>query len=72
MCRTCTPITEQYRLVIDCRQDGLSDARWCQENGIHSSTFYNWVNNLHKKGCEISPLLARKNFFRSQTKMWCM
>lgn len=55
MRRSCTPIAEQYRLVMDCRQSGLSDARWCQENGIHPSTFYNWVNRLRKKGCEIPP-----------------
>ena len=26
---------------------------WCEENGIQPSTFYNWVNRLRKKGCEI-------------------
>ena len=44
MRRPRTPIADQYRLVMDCRQSGLSDARWCQENGIHPGTFYNWVN----------------------------
>ena len=53
MRRPRTPIADQYRLVMDCRQSGLSDARWCQENGIHPGTFYNWVNRLRKKGCEI-------------------
>ena len=54
-----TPIAEQYRLVMDCRQSGLSDARWCQENGIHPGTFYNLVNRLRKKGCGVCGLGAR-------------
>ena len=52
MRRLCTSPAEQYRLVLDCRQSGLSDTRWCEENGIQPSTFYNWVNCLRKKGCE--------------------
>lgn len=55
MRRPRTLIAEQYRLVINCRQSGLSDARWCQEKGIHPGIFYNWVNRLRKKGCELPP-----------------
>lgn len=50
MRRPRTSPEEQYRLVMDCRQSGLSDARWCEENGIQPSTFYNWVIRLRKKG----------------------
>ena len=55
MRRPRTSPEEQYRLVMDCRQSGLSDARWCEENAIQPSTFYNWVTRLRKKGCEIPP-----------------
>jgi len=48
-----TPISEQYRLVMEARQSGLSDAEWCRQNGIASSTFYNWTVRLRKRGCEI-------------------
>lgn len=27
---------EQYRLVMECRQSGLTDCDWCGENGIVS------------------------------------
>lgn len=53
---------EQYRLVMDCRQSGLSDARWCEENGIQASTFYNWVSRLRKKGCEIPAPASREDY----------
>lgn len=53
---------EQYRLVMDCRQSGLSDARWCEEHGIQASTFYNWVTRLRKKGCEIPAPAGRDDF----------
>lgn len=57
-----TSPAEQYRLVMDCRQSGLSDSRWCKENGIQASTFYNWVNRLRKRGCEIPPPASKEDF----------
>ena len=62
MRRPRTSPAEQYRLVMDCRQSGLSDARWCEENGIQPSTFYNWVTRLRKKGCEIPPPASKEDF----------
>ena len=61
MRRPRTSPEEQYRLVMDCRQSGLSDARWCEENGIQPSTFYNWVTRLRKKGCEIPPPTSKED-----------
>ena len=57
-----TPIQEQYRLVMDCRKSGMSDARWCEENNIHTSTFYNWVARLRKRGCEIPAPAGKADF----------
>ncbi len=62
MRRPRTSPAEQYRLVMDCRQSGLSDARWCEENGIQTSTFYNWVNRIRKRGCEVPPPASREDF----------
>jgi len=44
---------EQFRLITECRQSGLSDSQWCLQNGIKSTTFYNWVSRLRKKGVSL-------------------
>lgn len=41
---------EQIRLIMECRQSGLSDYQWCQRNAIKPGTFYNWVSKLRKSG----------------------
>ena len=53
MSRRRTPLKEQYRLVMECRQSGLSDALWCQQNDIRPGTFYNWTARLRQSGCEL-------------------
>ena len=42
---------EQYHLVMECRQSGLTDHQWCIEHNIRPGTFYNWVKRLRQKGC---------------------
>ena len=44
------PAEEQYRLIMECRQSGLSDYQWCQRQDINVGTFYNWVSKLRKAG----------------------
>lgn len=41
---------EQIRLIMECRQSGLSDYQWCRQQGIKPGTFYNWVTKLRKRG----------------------
>ncbi len=41
---------DQIKLIMKCRQSGLSDYQWCEQNGIHPGTFYNWVSKLKKSG----------------------
>lgn len=41
---------EQFRLIMECRQSGLSDHQWCLVNDINPSTFYNWINRNRKRG----------------------
>ena len=35
------PADQQFQLIMECRNSGLSDYQWCKEHGIHSLTFYN-------------------------------
>ena len=44
---------EQIKLIMECRQSGLSDYQWCQKQGINAGTFYNWVSKLRKSGYTI-------------------
>ena len=44
---------EQIKLIMECRQSGLSDYQWCQRQGINAGTFYNWVSKLRKNGYTI-------------------
>ena len=46
-------LDEWMKLVIQCRQSGLTDAAWCNEHGISPSCFYNAVTRLRKKACQI-------------------
>lgn len=41
---------EQIQLIMECRQSGLNDHQWCEQNGIKPGTFYNWVSKLRKRG----------------------
>lgn len=43
---------EKKRLIMMCRQSGLSDYQWCRENDINCSTFYNWVKKLRDMACQ--------------------
>lgn len=45
------PADQQFQLIMECRNSGLSDYQWCKEHGIHPGTFYNWVSRLRKKAC---------------------
>lgn len=44
---------EQTRLIMECRQSGLSDYQWCQQQDINVGTFYNRVSKLRKAGYNI-------------------
>lgn len=41
---------EQIKLIMECRQSGLSDYQWCRQQDINPGTFYNWVSKLRKRG----------------------
>ena len=44
---------EWMSLITQCRQSGLTDQDWCEQNGIPSSSFYNAVTRLRKQACDI-------------------
>ncbi|MBQ8558422.1 MAG: IS66 family insertion sequence element accessory protein TnpB [Tyzzerella sp.] len=48
-------------IIMECRQSGLSDAAWCEQNGISSSCFYNAVSRLRKKACDIPKPVGKAN-----------
>lgn len=52
---------EQIRLIMECRQSGLSDYQWCQQQGIKPGTFYNWVSKLRKAGYTIPESESRSS-----------
>ena len=55
---------EQYDLIMECRQSGLSDHQWCLEHDINPGTFYNWVRRFRKQACEF-PAPAGKDRFQA-------
>lgn len=59
---------EQYRLILECRQSGLSDYAWCQEHGIKAGTFYNWVKRLRKVGGFDIPAPANRDTYGPGSK----
>ena len=46
-------LEEWLSLVTQCRQSGLSDAAWYEQNWISASYFYNAVSRIRKKACQI-------------------
>ena len=55
---------EQYDMIMECRQSGLSDHQWCLEHDINPGTFYNWVHRFRKQVCEF-PAPAGKDRFQA-------
>lgn len=51
---------EKKRLIMECRQSGLSDYQWCREKNINGSTFYNWVQKLRNVACQETMIESTK------------
>lgn len=56
------PAEKQYRLIMECRQSGLTDHQWCVEHDIKPGTFYNWVKQLRQKGCMDLPASTGRSY----------
>lgn len=54
-------LNEWIPIITECRQSGLSDAAWCEKNGISVSCFYNAVCRLRKKACIIPESAGKAN-----------
>ena len=51
---TCHYLLDEWmELVTECQQSGLTDAAWCEAQGISPSCFYNAVSRLRKRACQI-------------------
>ena len=55
---------DQYDMIMECRQSGVSDHQWCLEHDINPGTFYNWVRRFRKQACEF-PAPAGKDRFQA-------
>ena len=53
---------EQYDIIMECRQSGLSDHQWCLENDINPGTFYNWVRRFRERACELPTSTGKDQF----------
>ena len=62
------PAEEQYRLIVKCRQSGLTDHQWCVEHDIKPGTFYNWVKRLRPKGCVDFPASTGRSYRAPESK----
>lgn len=49
------PAQEQYRLIIESGQSGLTDQQWCVEHDTKPGAFYNWVKRLRQRDCSDLP-----------------
>ena len=52
---------DQFKLIMECRQSGLSDYQWCEKNGIHPGNCYNWVSKLRKSGYTFPKPASKSN-----------
>ena len=52
---------KHIRLIMECRQSGLTDYQWCEQNDIHPGNFYNWVSKLRKHGYTFPESAAKSN-----------
>ena len=61
-------LDDWMELVTECRQSGLTDAAWCEAQGISPSCFYNAVSRLRKRACQIpDPIVFKRstlNYYR--------
>ena len=48
-------------LVTECRQSDLTNAAWCNEQGISPGVFCNTVTRLRKKACQIPDPAGKAN-----------
>lgn len=58
---------QKIDMIMQCRNSGLSDYQWCKKNGISSSSFYNWTQQLKRTG-EILPGVASKDSYKATAK----
>lgn len=52
---------EQFQLIMECRQSGLTDYQWCKMRNLNPSTFYNWVSRLRKREVSIPDSTEKTN-----------
>ena len=61
-------LNEWMDIITECRQSGLSDAAWCELNGVSVSSFYNAVTRLRKKSCNVPESQGRAQVYDISSK----
>ena len=56
------PVEEQYRLIMECRQSGLTDHQWCVEHDIKPGTFYKLGKKTASEGCVDLPASTGRTY----------
>ena len=63
------PAEEQYRLIMECRQSGLTDHQWCVEHDIKPGTFYIAIKGVrHQCG---QPSVNLRQVPGQSNGQWC-
>ena len=47
------------QLIHECRESGLTNSQWCEQNGISLKSYYYWLAKLRKMAVDDLP---RKNY----------
>ena len=55
------PAEKQYRLIMECRQSGLTDHQWCVEHDIKPGTLQ-LGKRLRQKGCVDLPASTGRSY----------
>ena len=53
---------EQYDMIMECRQSGLSDHQCCLEHEYQSWDFYNWVHRFVNRSVNFQHLQVKTGF----------
>lgn len=51
---------EWYALIQACRNSGLSDKDWCEQQNISTNSFYSAIKRLRRKACDLPKPSARQ------------
>ena len=48
-------VQKWLEIIHQCRDSGLSNQQWCEENGISLKSYYYWLAQIRKMAVETIP-----------------